>query len=145
MDHKGGDGDKAKEGEVCFLVTNGKTPILFDFSKEHFDARSPFVDCLVINNRLFPVFSPGNHRNVVVGMKRIAMLIAVVALIFDDKTAKNVGSQRVGYRDIRYVSTRQLSFDNAVIRCGRKMQLGRYASPVSPSRAVPPFEPPPWR
>ena len=143
MDFEGGESDEAEEGDVRFLVTDGKTSVFLDFSKEHLDAPSPFVDRFVINDLRFPVFASGDDRNIVVGSKLVAMSVAVVAHIFNDVTAENLGCQRIGHCNIRYVAAGQLPFDNAIIRRRGKMQFCRYARAIPASGAVPPFEPPP--
>jgi hypothetical protein len=69
--------------------------------------------------------------------------VAVIAQVFDDITTDDVSGQGIGHRDVGHIATRQLTFDNLIVRRDGEMQLGRYPCAVFAWCAVPPFEPPP--
>ena len=85
----------------------------------------------------------GSAREPVRGAELAAVSVAVIAHVFDDITTDDVSGQSIGHRDVGHIATRQLTFDNPIVRRDGQMQLGRYPRAVSTTRAVPPFEPPP--
>ena len=140
---KDGTGDKAEEAQVGFLVADGQASIFLDAAKEHLDAPAQGIEFFVVIDGNFSVLASRDDRDVVVGLPRGAVVVAIIAHIFDHVTAEHLGSQRVGHRNVGDVAAAQLAFDHAIIRRDGQMQLGGYARATSATRAVPPFEPPP--
>ena len=143
MDLDGSESDETKKGQVGFFVTDGETPVLLELAEEHLDASPPAVNHLIVNDLDFAVFAPGNNGNVIVGVERAAVIVAVIAQVFDDITTNDVSGQCIGHRDVGHIATRQLTFDHLIVRRDGEMQLGGYPRAVFASGAVPPFEPPP--
>jgi len=143
VDFKSSEGDEAEESEVCFFVANGKTSVFLDLTEEHLDAPSPLVDRLVINDLDPAVFASGDNGDVVVGAKLLTMVVAVIAHVFHDVAADDLGSHNIGHTDIGNMAAGQLAFDNPIVRRDDEVQFGGDAGAVSSPCAVPPFEPPP--
>ena len=143
MNFDSGESDEAEKGQVGFFVTDGETPVLLELAEEHLNASSPAINRLIVNDLDFAVFAPGNNENVIVGDELAAVSVAVIAQVFDDITTDDVSGQGIGHRDVGHIATRQLTFDNLIVRRDGEMQLGRYSCAVFAWCAVPPFEPPP--
>jgi hypothetical protein len=140
---KDGTGNKAEEAQVGFLIADGQASIFLDAAKEHLDTAAQGIELLVIIDGNLSVLAPWDNRDVVVSLQRDAVVVAIIAHIFDHVTTEHLGGQRVGHRNVGDVATTQLAFDHAIIGRDGQMQLGGYARTTSTTRTVPPFEPPP--